>query len=104
MSEKAAENRVKGKAMDKPVSSKQKNPVKAIRAYCLNCCLESANEVALCTADECELYEFRMGKNPYRKERTEAQKEAARKAAAANFGRKTSVIYRDPEEEHGAAI
>ena len=63
--------------MDKPVSSKQKNPVKAIRAYCLNCCLESANEVALCPADECELWEFRMGKNPYRKkaEYTEEQKQ-----------------------------
>lgn len=66
--------------MEKPVSSKQTNPVKAIRAYCLNCCLESAFEVAHCAADECELWEFRMGKNPYRtkREMTPEQLEAAR--------------------------
>lgn len=62
--------------MEKPVSSKQTNPVKAIRAYCLNCCLENANEVAQCAASGCELWEFRMGKNPYRAKRvyTEEQK------------------------------
>lgn len=53
--------------MEKPKSSMQTNPVKAIRAYCLNCCLESAFEVANCTATGCELYAFRFGKNPYRK-------------------------------------
>ena len=52
--------------MEKPKCSKQTNPVKAIRAYCLGCCLESAEEVRLCPATECELWEFRMGKNPYR--------------------------------------
>lgn len=77
--------------MEKLQSSKQTNPVKAIRKYCLSCCLQSASEVELCPAEECELWAFRMGKNPYRKERTEAQIEAARKAAASNFGRKTSV-------------
>jgi len=51
--------------MEKLESSKQKNPCKAIRAYCLHCCLESSNEVALCQATECELYEFRFGKNPH---------------------------------------
>ena len=62
--------------MEKPVSSKQTNPVKAILAYCLNCCLENANEVAQCAASGCELWEFRMGKNPYRAKRvyTEEQK------------------------------
>lgn len=62
--------------MEKPVSSKQTNPVKAIRAYCLSCCLENANEVAQCAASGCELWEFRMGKNPYRAKRvyTEEQK------------------------------
>ena len=62
--------------MEKPVSSKQTNPVKAIRAYCLSCCLENANEVAQCAASSCELWEFRMGKNPYRAKRvyTEEQK------------------------------
>ncbi len=68
--------------MEKPKCSKQKNPAKAIRAYCLNCCLESAEEVRLCPADECELWAFRFGKNPYTKrEYTEEQKEAMRNRA-----------------------
>ena len=54
----------------------QTNPVKAIRAYCLSCCLESAEEVRQCPADGCELHAFRFGKNPYRAKReyTEEQK------------------------------
>ena len=76
--------------MEKPVSSKQTNPVKAIRAYCLNCCLENANEVAQCSASGCELWEFRMGKNPYRAKPSQKKIEAARKAAEINFKRKSS--------------
>ena len=55
------------------------NPVKAIRAYCLNCVGGSSNEVKLCPADDCELYAFRFGKNPYRTVRvmTEEQRAAA---------------------------
>ena len=43
----------------------QTSPVKAIREYCLGCCLESAYEVKLCPDDECPLYAFRFDKNPY---------------------------------------
>lgn len=55
------------------------NPIKAIRAYCLECCLDQSNEVKLCPAEGCPLYPFRMGKNPFRKKRvmTEEQKAAA---------------------------
>ena len=42
-------------------------PLKAIRAYCLDCCLESAKEVKLCPAEGCSLHPFRMGHNPNRK-------------------------------------
>ena len=68
------------------------NPVKVIRAYCLECCLNSAHEVALCTAAGCPLHPFRMGKNPYRKksELSEAEKERRRalalKATASRIG------------------
>lgn len=62
------------------------SPVKAIRAYCLNCCLESANEVRLCPAEDCVLHPFRFGKNPYRAKKTEAQL----KAAERNFSKKSS--------------
>lgn len=52
------------------------NPIKAIRAKCLDCCCGQANEVKLCPSTDCALYPFRLGKNPYRKrvELTEAQK------------------------------
>lgn len=85
--------------MGKPVMTKATNPVKAIRAYCLECCLEQPSEVKLCAADECPLWEFRMGKNPYRAKPSQARIEAARKAAAANFARKTSEQSREPETQ-----
>ena len=45
-----------------------KNPVKAIRAKCLDCAYTSP-EVALCPCKDCPLYPFRFGKNPYRTKR-----------------------------------
>ena len=60
------------------------NPVKAIRAKCLDCCYGSSKEVALCTAEKCPLYPFRFGRNPYRQKRelTEEQIAAARERFA----------------------
>ena len=46
-----------------------KNPIKAIRAKCLDCCCGSSYEVKLCTCVNCSLYPFRLGKNPYRTKR-----------------------------------
>ena len=56
-----------------------KNPVKAIRAFCLECLGNSSEEVKRCTMTKCALYAFRFGKNPYRTERiiTEEQRQAA---------------------------
>ena len=55
------------------------NPVKAIRAKCLDCCCGSQTEVKLCTCTDRSLYPFRFGKNPYRKSNlTEEQREALR--------------------------
>lgn len=42
--------------------SKQRSPVKAIRAYCLWCCCESSNEVKLCPETDCPLHSYRFGK------------------------------------------
>lgn len=55
------------------------NPLKAIRAKCLDCCCMSANEVKLCTFESCALYPFRLGKNPYRKKKEYTEDELARK-------------------------
>ena len=57
-----------------------KNPIKAIHAFCVQC--YGSRDVAECTSYPgsrypCPLYPFRTGKNPFRAERTEAQKEAA---------------------------
>ena len=51
------------------------NPVKAIRAKCLDCCCGSSLEVANCTVTQCALYPFRYGKNPYRQRREMSDEE-----------------------------
>ena len=69
----------------------QTNPVKAIRAKCLDCCCGQANEVRECPITDCPLYAFRFGKNPYRKkvELTEEQRERLRQAGAKTaFGKR----------------
>jgi hypothetical protein len=43
------------------------NPVKAIRAKCLDCCCGNAAEVRKCVATKCALWPFRMNSNPFRK-------------------------------------
>lgn len=56
------------------------NPVKAIRAKCIDCMCGQVSEIPLCTCTDCALYPFRMGKNPYRTKReySEEQLEAKR--------------------------
>lgn len=57
------------------------NPLKAIRAKCLDCCGESAREVSLCTVKGCPLYDFREGANPYRAARSLSEEHKAALAA-----------------------
>jgi hypothetical protein len=44
-----------------------KNPLKAIRSKCLDCCVGNAAEVRKCVATNCALWPFRRGANPFRK-------------------------------------
>jgi len=55
-------------------------PLKAIRQYCLDCSAGSPSEVRKCVIENCPLYPFRFGKNPFRKGRvlTPAEKQLAR--------------------------
>lgn len=46
---------------------KDLSPVKAIRAYCIECSGNSCKEVRECIIKNCPLYPFRLGKNPNRK-------------------------------------
>jgi hypothetical protein len=53
------------------------NPVKAIRAFCMECSNGQTSEVKACPVYKCPLYPFRFGKNPYRQRRemSEEQKQ-----------------------------
>lgn len=42
-----------------------RNPLKAIRAKCLECCGGSPKEVRLCSDAACALHPFRKGQNPF---------------------------------------
>ena len=70
------------------------NPVKAIRAKCIDCCCGSTAEVKECQATKCPLYPFRLGKNPYRQRRemSEEQKQVlADRLKEARNSRSSSV-------------
>ena len=68
------------------INKKPNTPQKAIVDFCISCMGYHKSYVKDCSATKCPLYEFRLGKNPYRKSReyTEEQreelKERARKA------------------------
>ena len=70
------------------------NPIKAIRAKCLDCAYTSP-EVALCPCTDCPLYPFRFGKNPYRKEKTPEQKAQARESMKRLLSAKTVEEYHE---------
>ena len=53
------------------------NPVKAIRAKCLDCCCSQMKEVELCPNTRCPLHPFRFGKNPYRTKRELSEEQRA---------------------------
>jgi hypothetical protein len=63
---------------------KYRNPVKVMRAKCLDCCGGSAKEVELCPIEKCPLWRWRFGKNPFREKRelTDEQKAAAKERMA----------------------
>ena len=48
-------------------SEKRISPLKAIKERCIDCSGGSFNEVKVCTATNCALYPFRLGKNPFSK-------------------------------------
>jgi hypothetical protein len=40
------------------------SPLRAVRAFCLDCCCDSSKEVELCPAETCPLWLFRFGSYP----------------------------------------
>jgi hypothetical protein len=63
----------------------EKNPLKALRARCLDCCCGSSSEVCKCTAVNCPAWPFRMGVNPFRQKRKLS--DDRRRAAAERFAK-----------------
>jgi len=57
------------------------NPVKALRARCLDCCCGDASEVRKCVATDCPSWPFRMGTNPFRKKPVLSEGERQRRTA-----------------------
>lgn len=57
---------------------KELTPIRAIRAYCIECSGSSTKEVSLCQLLSCPLYLYRMGKRP-----TAGEKEARKQAIKA---------------------
>ena len=76
------------------------NPVKAIRAHCLDCCYDNAAEVKACPVEKCVLHPFRLGKNPYRarREYTDAER-AAMRARLQSVREKSQTNYQGNQPE-----
>lgn len=69
-----------------------KQPLKAIRAHCLECVGGSTKEVQLCTAEKCRLYPYRAGKNPFRKRMSpERRKVLQKQAKERGLGQRTGL-------------
>ena len=69
-----------------------KNPVKAIRELCLECCCGNRAEVKSCLATRCPHYAFRFGKNHYiKRDLTDEQKSAMRDRLAEARAKKDGV-------------
>lgn len=48
---------------------REQNPLRALRARCLDCCCGNASEVRKCVSVDCPSWPFRTGKNPFRAKR-----------------------------------
>lgn len=49
--------------------SRIRNPLTAIRAFCITCMGGYENHIPRCTVPRCPLFAYRMGKNPNAKKR-----------------------------------
>ena len=54
---------------------KSTSPLDAIKDFCMECCGYQRDEVKTCSAPMCPLYDFRFGKNPYRKTKDYTEEE-----------------------------
>lgn len=55
--------------------SKKITPLQAIKRHCLDCRFGNRKEVVSCEDEDCNLYPFRFGKNPFRAKRELSEEE-----------------------------
>lgn len=79
--------------------TKRNTPIKAIRLKCLDCCCNSSDEVAQCPCEDCSLYPYRFGKNPYVRlsdeERERRSRQARENLAFSQHIKSTEVVGAD---------
>jgi hypothetical protein len=61
-------------ALTKIKGGKRVPLLRVIRLKCADCVCWQENEIRLCPADDCILWDFRMGKNPIKRVMSEKQK------------------------------
>lgn len=59
---------------------KKQSPLNAIKEYCIRCSGDSYSEMKRCSSEDCPLFCFRLGKNPFRKKRQLTDEQKARVA------------------------
>lgn len=89
-------------------------PVKAIRAYCLDCMCGSSNEVKVCSCDGkrsalCPLYKYRLGHNPnikreYSEEERMRMTERLRNNLRNGVGSPTALGFDDELDDDGETM
>lgn len=62
-------------------------PLRAIKKHCLDCRFGSRKEVAACEDEDCSLYPFRLGKNPFRPNRSLSDEEKKKMVERLGRGR-----------------
>ena len=75
------------------------NPIKAIREKCLDCCCGCASEVKECTIEECPIYPYRFGKNPFRQKREMTEEERKELGDRLREARKSNANSKENYEE-----
>ena len=77
---------------------RQKNPVKAIREKCLDCCSGAKSEIRKCVSTDCPIWPFRMGANPFRKKMVLTAEEKERRTQRIRSG-PISAMQQEPNTD-----
>ena len=71
--------------------------LKAVRAKCLDCCCEQPTEVRKCTAVDCALWPYRLGRNPFNRRVLTAEQRVALSDRMKKFREEARTVPQPPE-------